>query len=157
MYRTPNRAAMTPKSFVPTSILALVFGGPMLADAAEDRSIPGPIPATVIEVIDGDTLEVQARIWPDHSVLTAVRLEGVDAPELRGDCEAERILALEARDLLAAMAGSNVLLLRVRHDKFGGRVVAEVLDEHGRRLGDRLIVAGVARAYDGGARESWCD
>lgn len=125
--------------------------------ASEEATIPGPIPVTVIATIDGDTLEVSARIWPDQTVRTAVRLDGIDAPELRGDCDGERALAREARDVLATMAGRRVLLLRVRHDKYGGRVVARVLDEHGGDVGDRLIAAGVARPYNGERRGSWCE
>ncbi len=136
---------------------AWLLAWPAAAETRADRAIPGPIPATVVKVIDGDTLEVEARIWPDQLVRTAVRLDGIDAPELRGECDGERSLARRARDELAATAGRDVLLLQVRHDKYGGRVVARVLDLMGRDLGDRLIAAGMARAYDGGARGSWCE
>ena len=66
------------------------------------QSVPGPVPAKVLRVIDGDTLMVRARIWIGQEIEIKVRLAGVDAPELRAKCERERILARPARDLVAA-------------------------------------------------------
>ncbi len=51
-----------------------------LPAAALRQDIPGPILARVVEVIDGDTILVEARIWLDQVVTTRVRLAGVDAP-----------------------------------------------------------------------------
>ncbi|MSP82523.1 MAG: nuclease [Alphaproteobacteria bacterium] len=139
------------------ALLGSLAGLPLPGWAGEDRTIDGPVEATVIAVIDGDTLVVEARIWPDHTVRAAVRLDGIDAPELRGACVGERLLAWRAKDALAAIAGVNVRLVAVRHDKYGGRVVARVQDSAGRDLGARLVASGLARAYDGGQRQPWCD
>lgn len=111
--------------------------------------LPGPIPAEVVEVIDGDTIAVRAHIWPGHSVETRVRLSGVDAPETRRpDCEAERALghrATEAvRDLLPA--GSAVSLYQVELGSFAGRVVARLETVSG-DLGDWLSAQGLAQPY----------
>ena len=40
--------------------------------------------------------------------------------------------------------------------KYAGRVVADVTLEDGRSLADILITADLARPYDGGTREGWC-
>ncbi len=40
--------------------------------------------------------------------------------------------------------------------KFAGRVVAHVVVD-ANDLAEELIVAGLARAYDGGQREGWCE
>jgi len=120
-------------------------------------SLPGPVAADVVRVVDGDTLAVRARIWLDQAVETLVRIEGVDTPELRASCAFERALAEQARDALTRMVeGGVVSLVDVRHDKFGGRVRAVVLDAEGRNVAEGLIAAGVARAYAGGHREPWC-
>ena len=79
------------------AILVILVSSPALAA----EILAGPVPATVIEVIDGDTIAVQARIWLGQAIKTRVRLAGVDTPELRGDCPAERELAARARDRLA--------------------------------------------------------
>jgi len=115
------------------SCLALAAVAWCLPAAALRQEIPGPIPARVVEVIDGDTLLVEARIWLDQVVVTRVRLDGVDAPELRAACERERAAALAARDYLGARigdggdpAGAGVVLHRIRWGKFAGRVLARV-------------------------------
>ena len=121
------------------------------------------MPARVVEVIDGDTLGVRVRIWLDQDVATRVRLDGIDAPELRGRCEQERALARRAADFVAgkvmseAGAGTLVRLHEVRYGKYARRVVARVEMEDGEDLAQALLDAGLARPYDGGRRASWCD
>ena len=124
---------------------------------APREMLAGPVPARLVAVIDGDTIRVRARIWLDQEVETAIRLHGIDAPELTGASAAERALALDARDFVAAQAGAGELALSdIVHDKFGGRVVARVRTSTGIDLAAALLAAGLARAYAGGARPSWC-
>ena len=59
--------------------------------------IPGPVPALVLRVIDGDTIAVRARIWIGQSVDTRVRIVGVDTPEFSGECARDIVLAGAAR------------------------------------------------------------
>jgi hypothetical protein len=59
--------------------------------------VPGPLPADLIRVIDGDTIEVRAHLWLGLELTIRVRLWGIDAPELDGICPAERDLAKSAR------------------------------------------------------------
>jgi micrococcal nuclease len=124
--------------------------------AARER-LPGPIPASVAVVIDGDTLRVKARVWLGQEVDTLVRLLGVDAPELDGRCADERRRAEDARAFLRRRAqGGRVSLVDVRTDKYGGRVLARVLDDDGTDLGAALVAAGLARPYGGAKRTPWC-
>lgn len=125
---------------------------------AESRgAIAGPVRAHLVRVVDGDTVEVLARIWPDHFVETRVRLAGIDAPELRGRCAEEIALAERAKARLAALlAGNRLLLADVHYGKYAGRVVARVLTEDGRDVAAVLIAEKLARAYDGGRRAPWC-
>lgn len=119
-------------------------------------ALPGPVRSVVIRTIDGDTLLVRARIWPGHEVTASVRLAGVDAPELRGRCDAESIAARRARSYLAKLIeGGPVELTDIKPDKYGGRVVARVTSA-GRDLSELLILAGHARPYHGGKRGGWC-
>lgn len=117
--------------------------------------LPGPIPAEVIRVIDGDTIQVRAHIWPGHSVETRVRLAGVDTPEIRRpDCEAERTLGYEAQAFVSARLepGQAVNLHDVELGSFAGRVIADIaLDET--KLSALLLEAGLAQPY--GASD-WC-
>jgi endonuclease YncB( thermonuclease family) len=121
------------------------------------EELAGPIPAEIVAVIDGDTVKLRAHIWLGQEVETSVRLAGINAPELRGDCDAERRLAAAARDYLAVLlTGATVSLRDIAYDKYGGRVVAQVTDSAGHDLGAVLVAAGYARPYDGGQRAAWC-
>ncbi len=127
---------------------------------AQDR-LAGPVPAQVLFVIDGDTIEVRAVIWLGQVVRTRVRLAGNDAPELRGKCARERALAVRARAyLLARLEGgerAQVRLRDIRYGKYAGRVLARVETAGGEDLGQGLMAAGLARSYAGRARASWCE
>jgi len=143
------------RSIPPFLLLAAILA-PALTGAAE--LLAGPVPATVVEVIDGDTITVRARIWLGQAIETRVRLAGIDTPELRGDCERERILAEQARAALAArIAGRQVTLTEIRRGTYAGRVVARVSGTDTPDIGQTLLAAGLARTYGGrGPRPDWC-
>jgi endonuclease YncB( thermonuclease family) len=139
--------------------LAAGFAATLAAGAAAEirRSVPGPVRAHLVRVVDGDTVEVLARIWPDHYVETLVRLAGIDAPELRGRCAEEMALAERAKARLAALlAGNRLMLADIHYGKYAGRVVARVLTEDGRDVAEVLLAEKLARPYDGGRRAPWC-
>src|SRR5262249_38159189 len=118
--------------------------------------VAGPIRAHLVRVVDGDTIEVLARIWPDHYVETLVRLTDIDAPELRGRCAEEIAGAHRAKARLAELlAGNRLQLVDVRYGKYAGRVVARVLTEDGRDVAKLLLMENLVRRYDGGRREPW--
>lgn len=119
--------------------------------------LAGPVLAKVVRVVDGDTLLVRAHIWLGQEVETAVRLEGIDTPELKARCETERAKAEAARDYLSRrLEGQTVQLINILTDKYGGRVLANVRDASGSDLSKDLVLAGFARRYDGGQRQTWC-
>ena len=129
------------------------------ANAAE--VIAGPVEADVVRVIDGDTIVVDAHVWPDITVRVAVRLAGMDTPELRGKCPAEKTMAREAKERVDLLIGEDrrVRLNNIHLGKFAGRVVAIVRVRYPSvwaSLSDLMVQAGLARVYDGGKRESWC-
>lgn len=119
--------------------------------------LPGPVAARLIEVIDGDTLLVEARIWLGQALETRVRLAGIDAPEMRARCARERAMAEEAAALLRrTLHESAISLSDIRFGKYAGRVIARVRTADGRDLSDVLQRAHLARAYNGRKRQSWC-
>ena len=91
------------------------------------------------------------------TIRTAVRVNGIDTPEIRGLCDAETQLAKRARDFVRATVGDHVELTNITLGKYAGRVIADVLLADGRSLAEMVIEAGLGRAYDGGRREGWCD
>lgn len=119
--------------------------------------LAGPVPAQVVRVVDGDTLLVRAHIWVGQQVRVAVRIRGIDAPELNAGCAGERLLAARAAEFVRkAVSGRTVRLSAVSGGKYFGRVLADVTMADGRALGPELVAAGLARPYDGGARQGWC-
>ncbi len=86
------------------------------------ESVPGPVQARVLRVIDGDTIVVRARIWLGQDIDTQVRLDGVDTPEIKGKCEHERRLAVRARDLILTRSVAGVVVLsEIHYGKYAGR------------------------------------
>lgn len=141
-----------------TLSLALLLMAGAAAPLAASETLPGPVPATVVRVIDGDTITVRARIWLGQDVETNVRVAGIDTPELRGACDSERALAVRARDMLIRLIGEQPVALRdIEYGTYAGRVVARVETAAG-DVAAPLIEAGLARPYDGdSARDDWCD
>lgn len=133
---------------------------PAVAQAASlplARTGYGPYPAEVLRVIDGDTLEVRVSTWPGQQVVTKVRLRGIDTPERRARCEAERALAERATKALSGLVGTGpVVLSAVGPDKYFGRVVADVALSNGGDAGVALRAQGLARTYAGRTRQDWC-
>jgi endonuclease YncB( thermonuclease family) len=105
--------------------------------------------AVEVFAVDGDTI--------DHGD-DRYRLVGFDTPETyRPQCDAELALGLKAKARLTELietAGQIKLVIQPdldEHDRFlaVGRV-------EGRNVGTILISEGLARAYWGGKRQSWC-
>lgn len=137
-------------------ILAASALGLATSPALADDALPGPIPAEVVRVVDGDTIRVRARIWVDQEVNVAVRLAGIDAPEIyRPKCDAEKVKARAAKDAVAGQVGTQVFLREVRNGKYAGRVVADAVLSDGESLSERLIAQG--HAIPDGAEKPWCD
>ena len=90
---------------------------------------PGPYVAEIVRIIDGDTIEASVALWPGLRADYAVRVRGIDAPEIfRPDCEEERVWGEQARAQAERLypPGQEVRLLDVSYDAFSGRVVADV-------------------------------
>ena len=136
------------------SIKAILF---ILASPPSDAAIVITVNATVLRIIDGDTIHVRATIWPRQTWKGNIRLRGIDTPELRGKCQAETEQAIMAKETLKSLVPPQVRLVNVRPGKFSGRFVATVMDGT-RDLADILMENGVGRPYfDGGKRQSWCN
>ncbi|MCE2453144.1 MAG: thermonuclease family protein [Nitrospinae bacterium] len=129
-----------------------------LALAAQAAAFEQRVPARVTRVLDGDTVKVEARVWPGLIAQTNVRVRGVDTPEIRRPkCgEYERRRGLAARDFVRGVIGEQVWLVNVTHGKFGRRVVASVLLADGRDLATLLLATGHALPYRSGRRPKWC-
>jgi micrococcal nuclease len=114
--------------------------------------------AYLITVTDGDTFKARVPVWQGIEIVTAVRVNGIDAPEVMGKCDFEKVKAEEATAALTyfLQTGKNVTLQNVKDDKYSGRVVADVLVD-GKSLASEMIRTGLVRKYNGGTRSGWCN
>lgn len=111
----------------------------------------------MLRVIDGDTFVAEAQIWPGHTIRTSVRIRGIDAPEMRSRCAAEKKAARRSRAVLARLIGDGpVTISAIGSAKYYGRVLADVADSRGRPVAASMLGLGMARPYNGGKREAFC-
>jgi len=112
----------------------------------------------VINVYDGDTFRVDINSLPPIvGKNIPIRVNGVDTPEIRGKCQYERNLALEARDFVRARLSNakEIKLTNLQRGKYF-RVVANVLVD-GVSLEQELLDNKLAYRYGGGKKLSWCE
>jgi endonuclease YncB( thermonuclease family) len=140
---------------------AALFGAAALiaspGHARPRHSFDGPVEATVVEVLDGDTFLADAHIWPGQIIEVHIRIRGIDAPEMKSRCETEHLAALRARDALSnLLGGGNVKLSNIGGAKFYGRVLADVQTVEGQSVAESLLELALVRSYNGGRRAGWC-
>jgi endonuclease YncB( thermonuclease family) len=115
------------------------------------------IPADVLSIYDGDSVKVRAHIWLGQELVITVPMAGIDTPELKARCQAEREKALAARDFLKKnLKNQSVFLTEIKADKYSNRIVAKIIDQSGRDINQMMIDKNHARAYHGQKRQSWC-
>ena len=107
---------------------------------------------------DGDTLRITMPGLPPELSEMLIRVDGVDTPEIKGKCEAEKALAVQARDFVTQSLAEarSVSFCNPKWGKYGKRVVADVVVD-GNLLSELLIEKGLGRPYDGSKREGWCE
>jgi micrococcal nuclease len=124
-----------------------------------EPNLPDSYPATVISVLDGDTVKVKVQIWVGLYQEVKVRVRGIDTPEIHSkNCPSEKQLGLKAKTLVQTLLpeGSTISLSHVGPDKYHGRVVATLRTTSGEDLEQRLRKEGLAVPYDGGKKKNWC-
>ena len=115
----------------------------------------------VTRVKDGDTVEFEAKWLPAPlKPVLSLRVLGVDTPEKapRAKCpaEAERGERATAFTKQAIQNARRIEIELVSWDKFGGRVLGDVIIDGKHRLSQLLIDNQLARPYHGEAKTSWC-
>lgn len=141
---------------VPVLIVCMTASLVAVRDVDARDEISGPVTATVVRVIDGDTFVAEAHVWPGEIVRVSVRIRGIDAPELHSRCPRERLAATEARDALAALLDKPpVKITNIGGGKYYGRVLADVETEDG-EVAPALLSRALVRFYSGGRRQPYC-
>ena len=128
-------------------------------------AVANPYNLSITRVIDGDTVEFNAPFMPDPlPKKLSIRVLGVDTPEKghRALCPQEAAAAEKASQFTketlnkAYKSNQQVLIELKEHDKYGGRVLGDVII-NGQRLSAMLIANGHARPYFGEKKSSWCN
>ncbi len=147
------------------SLLTISLWGVRAASA--EQQINGSLEAEFVSNYDADTLTVNLPsikhadsdgsmevFWKNISV----RIIGVDAPEMKGDCPNETKKAKAAQKVVQGWLkkAKHIELVNPTRDKYF-RLLAEVQID-GQSVGDMLLEQGIAFPYDGGARPNhWCN
>jgi micrococcal nuclease len=109
----------------------------------------------VIKVYDGDTITVASKLPFEGSPLYrfSVRLNGIDAPEIKSTSADEKNAAVEVRNILTErLLNKTVFLKNIQHEKYG-RILADVyLDDV--CINDWLLQERLAVKYDGGTKKT---
>ena len=107
---------------------------------------------------DGDTCYVLMPALPKPLQKMSVRVLGIDTPEIRGECKREKELALKARTFANKVFSEarNIKFSDLKWDKYGGRILSNVYID-GYLYADMIINEQLARPYDGGKKDGWCN
>ena len=158
--RPARRPARRAARMGPFRCTGLLLGALLLVSApARAGESFGPYAATVVRVLDGDTLELDVALWPGLTQRIRLRLDGINTAETRGRerplCEI--VDARRAKDFVLGFVrrADTVVVSGVRLGKFAGRVLGHVA-VGGQDLGAALLAAGLAKPYAGGKRGPWC-
>ena len=111
---------------------------------------------TVVKVRDGDTFVINIENVPDvFGKEIAVRIRGIDTPELNDSREEIRNIAIKAKEELEKLfnSGNKIILYNLGRDKYF-RLLASV-KVGGIDVAEYLIKKGLAKSYNGGAKAVW--
>ena len=112
----------------------------------------------VIKVYDGDTITIASRLPYQGSPLYrfSVRLNGIDAPEIKSKNEEEKKLAKISKDTLSQQILNKVVSLEnVSLEKYG-RILADVIID-GKNMSEFMLEKKLAVKYDGGTKGTFED
>ncbi len=110
----------------------------------------------VNSVYDGDTFRADIKgVPPILGENIAIRLYGIDTPEMRDKRPHIKKKAIEARDYVRTrlFKAKKIELRNIRRGKYF-RIVATVVVD-GKDIGKELIAMGLAQPYGGGKKSIW--
>ena len=108
----------------------------------------------LINVIDGDTIDVDIDLGFDISLLRRVRMAGIDTPESRTTDKAEKVLGLESKEYLKKiMKDSKSIVIKTElpdsSEKYGRILGWVYLDGATKSINEQMIEDGYAWSYMG--------
>ena len=150
-------------------ILPVLFLGALctVAQAADPKPILNFTRDDIVKIYDGDTFYIDYPGNPKPPAILGenlgIRLNGIDAPEMKSRCQTneqkskERLKALEARAFLEQriLFGRNLELHDLSRDKYFRLDATLYID--GTNINELMVEKGYAIRYDGGTKsDHWC-
>jgi micrococcal nuclease len=137
----------------------LVLISLLLVSPAHAKSFGDYQGAVYVRNYDGDTITFNLpKLHPIIGQKISIRVNGIDAPEIKGKCEKEKYEAKQAKGMVANIlkGAKQITLKNMERGKYF-RIAADVIVD-GASLADVLVEAGVAVRYDGEKKtHKWCD
>lgn len=111
----------------------------------------------LLDVIDGDTIDVQIDLGFDVSFTSRVRLNGIDTPESRTTDLHEKKYGLESKEWLKhRLESAKSIVIRTEKpdssEKYGRILGTLFINGETESINDQLVKGGYAWAYDGGTK-----
>lgn len=151
------QARMSEMKKICLALLILAAGGAQ-AVSINDKNHGNLTVSEVTSIYDGDTFRANIKgLHPLIGERIGIRVAGIDTPEMRGKCKAEKELAQKAKQQTVSIlrAAKNIELRNVKRGKYF-RIVADVYAD-GKNLTSELIKRGLGVPYDGGTKaKNWC-
>jgi endonuclease YncB( thermonuclease family) len=136
------------------SILSVGLHG----ESISDKVYGSAVVSEVTSIYDGDTFRANLKGYPEIiGNRIGIRINGIDTPEMRGQCQKEKALARQAKAFsVQQLRSAKVIELRnMKRGKYF-RIVADVFVD-GQDLAQMLVDHNLAVAYDGGHKaKEWC-
>lgn len=136
------------------SILSVGLHG----ESISDKVYGSAVVSEVTSIYDGDTFRANLKGYPEIiGNRIGIRINGIDTPEMRGQCQKEKALARQAKAFsVQQLRSAKVIELRnMKRGKYF-RIVADVYVD-GQDLAQMLVDHNLAVAYDGGHKaKEWC-
>ena len=114
--------------------------------------------AIYVRNYDGDTITFNLpNLHPIIGKKIAVRINGIDTPEIRGKCDKEKYDAKQAKGMVEDLLkdAERIDLKNIQRGKYF-RIIADVYAD-GENLAKALVDSGMAVRYNGGKKNSrWC-
>jgi micrococcal nuclease len=106
--------------------------------------------AKVVNVVDGDTVDMQVDLGFYTFVKERFRLARIDTPELNSAVPEERDKAKQAKEYMMQYLDKNVIIKSFKKDKYG-RFLAEIYTDINDPISvnDTLIQKGLATIWRG--------
>lgn len=108
---------------------------------------------TIVKVRDGDTFIINIPNIPDvFGKNIAVRIRGIDTPELNDSREEIRKISIQAKEELEKLltSGEKVILYNLGRDKYFRLLASVKIDDVD--VAEYMIKKGLAKSYDGGKK-----